>query len=88
MQKRMEKLAENQEIFSLLQNLESGSGVNPVSCLMGTASLSQEINGRCVKLITHLRLGPTLRICEAQAPLHHMTSWLAQGLYLYGVVQL
>jgi hypothetical protein len=36
---------------SILHVFQAGSGAHPVSYLMGTGSLSRELNGRGVKLI-------------------------------------
>jgi len=55
--------------FSLLQNVQTGSGAHPASCSVGTVAVCPEVKrpGREVsdspRLAIHLRLLPRLRIC-------------------------
>jgi hypothetical protein len=56
-------------IFALRHRIQTGLGAHPSTCLMGTGFLIPGVKHLCVKLTTHLHLGPRLRMSGAKHPL-------------------
>jgi hypothetical protein len=71
--------------FSLLQNDQASFGAHPASCLMGTRVLPLGWRSQGVKLATHLRLVPKLRMSGAIPPLmtYVVMVWRGTALPLY-----
>ena len=65
--------------FSLLQNVQTGSGAHQAYYLMGTEALSRGKRNRSVKLTTHLHLEARFRMSEGTPPLSHMPSRWGTG---------
>lgn len=63
--------------FSVLYNLQIGSGTSLISCSAGTGS------GRVVKLATHLHTRPRLRITETTLLVPHYLHGLYRGKCTY-----
>jgi hypothetical protein len=67
----------DKRFFSLLHDVQTGSGVHPASYTVGTRASFQKLSGRGMKLTTHLHLVPRSRILE---------QYLDSPMRLHGVV--
>lgn len=59
-----------QEMFSLLQDVQTGSGLHQTSYSMDTTVISRAYSGRGAKLATHHPLAPRLRVSGGEPLLH------------------
>ena len=67
--------------FSVLRNVQTGSGTHPASCSVGTEVHFQGQSGRGVQLIIHLHIVPRLGMNE-NVPLLPLYVWTGKTFSL------